>query len=346
MENFKSMKIDQEFLEELYWEDDFDFLPIKGLQREKRRQGKIIKSSSQNLTSTEKSLLETLNQADDLREYGFSYNASLYESSWLLDSLGLFYEDQWISDVLNLIKGGKEASVYLCEANPSTSIDLIAAKVYRPRMFRNLKNDHTYREGRDRLDSDGLEIVDERMGKAIQGRTDYGLRLLHTSWIEHEFRTMKILHQAGCDVPNPLTSGYNTILMSFIGDRRLAAPTLNNIRLDRQEAKILFQRVIHNIELMLAHERVHGDLSAYNLLYWNGEITLIDFPQAINPYCNPHAYPIFKRDVQHICEYFARQGVLSEPSELADKLWISQDLRSESLYPIEFYDYPFNEDST
>jgi RIO kinase 1 len=101
----------------------------------------------------------------------------------------------------------------------------------------------------------------------------------------------------------------------------MAAPTLSQVSLDRVEAQSLFERVIHNIEIMLKHERVHADLSAYNILYWEGEISLIDFPQAISPFNNQSAYLIFKRDVRRICEYFERQGIITDYEALAESLW-------------------------
>ena len=33
---------------------------------------------------------------------------------------------------------------------------------------------------------------------------------------------------------------------------------------------------MHKVELFLACDRIHGDLSAYNVLYWQGNVTLID----------------------------------------------------------------------
>jgi RIO kinase 1 len=235
--------------------------------------------------------------------------------------LGPFFDEQWIDDVLRQVKGGKEASVYLCRANPSVPTKMIAAKVYRPRSLRNLRKDHLYREGRSRLDPDGLEIIDERMTRAIQRGTDFGKEVMHRSWIEHEFRTLQILHDAGCDVPAPFASDHNAILMDYIGDIEMNAPTLNGIRLEKSEAQILFERVIHNLDMMLTSKRVHGDLSAYNILYWGGEITLIDFPQAINPERNLNAYPIFQRDVKRICEYFDVQGLNTNPDKIAEDLW-------------------------
>ena len=50
---------------------------------------------------------------------------------------------------------------------------------------------------------------------------------------------------------------------------------------------------------------IHGDLSAFNILYWEGKVTLIDFPQVTLSESNHNAYRIFQRDVRRVCEYFA-----------------------------------------
>ena len=264
---------------------------------------------------------EIADQMDRVVEFEFTYKATLYEKEWLLDSLGNFYNNQWIDDVLRIVKGGKEASVYLCKGNAATGAAFVAAKVYRPRRFRNLKNDHLYREGRGHLDADGITIIDGGMLHAIQQRTRYGLELTHTSWIEHEYQTMQVLHKAGADIPKPYASGHNTILMEYIGAEVIAAPPLNTVHLERAEAQVLFKRCIKNLDLMLAHQRVHGDFSAYNILYWEGAISVIDFPQVVNPHQNRNAYAIFQRDVLRICEYFAAQGVTSDPKNIAEEMW-------------------------
>ena len=122
-----------------------------------------------------------------------------------------------------MIKGGKEASVYQCLAGNSTDTTYLAAKVYRPRQFRNLKNDFVYRENRDYLDENGHVIRDTRMNHAIRKKTDFGQQLTHISWIEHEIKTMEIFKSAGADIPKPYASGDNAILMSYVGGDDLAA---------------------------------------------------------------------------------------------------------------------------
>ncbi len=268
--------------------------------------------------------LELAAQEDRENSFDFTYHASRHERVWINDSLAGFYEGHWLDDVLRLIKGGKEAHVYQCLAS-DTVVGLeqpyIAAKVYRPRMFRNLKNDHLYREGRQNLDAEGRGITNAGLSHAMAKRTDYGLELLHTSWIMHEYQTIQLLYDAGLDVPRPLATANNAILMAYIGGDDVPAPTLNSVSLGRKEAQRLFDRVIHNIEAMLARQRIHADLSAYNILYWDGQITLIDFPQAIEPEANRNAYRVFERDVIRICEYFSHQGVKTNPPQLASGMW-------------------------
>jgi len=50
--------------------------------------------------------------------------------------------------------------------------------------------------------------------------------------------------------------------------RTMPVPALIDVELDAAEARALFDRLLWNIELMLAQGGVHGDLSAYNVLYW------------------------------------------------------------------------------
>jgi len=319
-ENTMQLNFDQ--MDEM--EDPEEHLVIKNVSRKQRRAEKISRAkkagdSPKASTGVRQDGLQAL--SDEENGFRFSYKASRHEAQWIADSLGKFYQQHWFADVLRLVKGGKEASVYLCQASPTAGAEYIAAKVYRPRKFRNLKNDALYREGRNRLDADGNVITDDGMLHAIQKRSRFGLELMHTSWIEHEYRTMEVLAEAGADVPAVFARGDNAILMEYIGDLDGPAPALNEVDLEQDEAQALFARVMGNIEIMLGCDRVHGDLSAYNILYWEGEITLIDFPQAINPHENHNAFRIFERDVTRVCEYFASQGVASEPKRIAAEMW-------------------------
>jgi RIO kinase 1 len=261
---------------------------------------------------------------DDTRStFKFTYQAARFEEGWLLDSLGFFYEQKWISDVLRKIKAGKEASVYLCRSGELVDTPYVAAKVYRPRMLRNLRNDHLYQEGRVILDDEGREVHDSHSLHAVITRAGYGEKIRHQSWMAYEYTTLQALFQAKADVPRPFEMGHNAILMSYIGDLATPAPALNEIRLCRDETMPLFQRVMENIDILLNNNLVHGDLSAYNILYWDGCISLIDFPQVVSPGINRNSYAIFTRDVIRVCEYFVDQGLRLNPHQIAANMWTS-----------------------
>jgi RIO kinase 1 len=263
---------------------------------------------------------------DNVESWVPTYVAALderhHERQWVIDSVGPFYREDIVTDVVRLVKGGKEANVYACTAHPATGLEMIAAKLYRPRMLRSLKNDAIYKAGRLLRDSDGKLLKKGRRERlAIVKKTGFGKELDFSQWIGNEFRVQQMLYEAGADVPKPIAFQNTTIIMEYIGDEYSPAPALNEVRLPSEEAPALFKQVMKNVALMLDHHQVHGDLSAYNILYWDGRITLIDFPQMVEARHNPHAFDLLKRDITRICQYFAKYGVTSDPVRLTLDLW-------------------------
>lgn len=224
-----------------------------------------------------------------------------------------FIDQGLITGVLYTVKSGKEATVYCCEADPATGADLFAAKVYRERSRRNFKNDSVYREGR--------VILDQRLRRAFAKKSRVGREFQAGSWQHEEYEVLTLLHGAGADVPRPLASSSGAILMEYVGDRESAAQPLQNVALEQHEAQRLFEQVLRNVELWLSLDRVHADLSPYNILYWNGSLKVIDFPQAVDPRFNTNARGLLGRDLDNVCRYFSRFGVRADPVRLADDLW-------------------------
>ncbi len=263
--------------------------------------------------------------SDRMEDFVPTYAASLdprhHERRWVIDSLSSFYGNNQITDVLRLVKGGKEANVYLCQANPKVGMPLLAAKLYRPRMLRHLKNNAVYKEGRQLRDAEGKLILGSREARAMHKKTRFGKDLDLSAWIEHEFQVQNMLFDAGADVPQPVAHGGNTILMAYMGDDVMPAPTLQEVSLAPEEAQLLFDRVLHNVQLMLNLNQIHGDLSAYNILYWDGRITLIDFPQMVDARNNPNAFDLLIRDLERVCDYFAVYGVHADGGALAGEMW-------------------------
>jgi RIO kinase 1 len=252
-----------------------------------------------------------------------SFLAHQRDRPWILSSLETFYEDDLITDVLAMVKSGKEATVYCCAAHPSTGLEYVAAKVYRPRMFRSLRNDAVYRASRPQVDAKGREGRGAKRWNATAKETERGRAAKITAWIRYEYETQRLLYDAGADAPRPLAQSGNAVLMEYIGGGSgTPAPLLREVTLGREEAAPLFERVLRNIELWLMCDRVHGDLSAYNMLYWDGAITIIDFAQAVDPRYSPAVGELLARDIARICQYFARCGVETDAAALASDLWL------------------------
>ena len=231
----------------------------------------------------------------------------------LEDALDPFLADGLIAEVLYPIKSGKEATVYCCRAGAALDTQFVAAKVYKPRAFRSFRDDSVYREGR--------VILDRRARRAAAKRTDFGQQVQSALWTNHEWTVLKLLHTAGADVPRPLAHSSGGILMEFIGDGDGAAPGLKAVEMTPAQAEALFDRLLDNIQLWLAWNIVHGDLSPYNVLYQDGAPVVIDFPQACDPRFNTNAFRLLVRDIDNLARFFERHGVRRDAFSLAERYW-------------------------
>lgn len=251
-----------------------------------------------------------------------TFLASQRDGPWILSSLSQFYEDDLITDVLSVVKSGKEATVYCCAAHPATGFEYLAAKIYRPRMFRSLKNDAVYRKSRLQRDRDG-QVLRGNRGKhgGSAARNERGRAAQVTSWIEYEHETQSLLYASGALVPKPIAQIGNAVLMEYIGDLDEPAPLLREVTLPDEAAPRLFAEVLQNIECLLTCHRIHGDLSEYNMLYWQEQIFLIDFAQAVDPRYNIAIYDLLERDIERVCRYFARYGIEADAQDLAHDMW-------------------------
>lgn len=299
--------------------EDYGHLVVMD-RKEHRRQKALHKPRRRPKPEIPQWIEEQLEGEDDFLP---TFACSDSEQAMLQEALGGFYRDNVVADVLARVKGGKEANVYCCQAHDAMGIELIAAKIYRPRAHRTMRNDALYREGRLMLDEEGKGIVrDARLKRAVARKTDFGKEIMTFSWIEHEYDMLQTLYEAGADVPRPIAHVGSTIIMEYFGDVNDPAPTLNSVRLQSpQHAQVMFDRLLWHVELMLSRNRVHGDLSPYNVLYWEGRAVVIDFPQAVVALKNHNAAWLLQRDVQRLCQYFRRFGVEANARALSTDLW-------------------------
>jgi RIO kinase 1 len=230
------------------------------------------------------------------------------------DTVQHFLDEGLITSVIRPIKSGKEASVHLCRANPSTTgLELAALKRYHPLDRRDFRDESVYR--------DGEWIKERRIRVALEKKTRFGREVQGAIWVAREWEMLHALSASGVDVPTPVASSDDGILMSYVGNVDQAAPQLHRYRPDRGEAQELFDGLMKNVERMLYVNVIHGDLSPFNVLVWEGRATVIDLPQAVDPRKNRHARRLLERDVERICEHFARFGVRSNPQGIAHDLW-------------------------
>lgn len=230
------------------------------------------------------------------------------------DTVRHFLDEGLITSVIRPIKSGKEASVHLCRANPSTTgLELAALKRYHPLDRRDFRDESIYR--------DGEWIKERRIRVALEKKTRFGREVQGAIWVSREYEMLRTLSAAGADVPTPVASSDDGILMTYVGDVDQSAPQLHRYRADRDEAQALFDQLIKNVELMLYVNVIHADLSPFNVLVWQRQATIIDLPQAVDPRKNRHARRLLERDVERICAHFARLGVRSDPHGIAHDLW-------------------------
>ena len=235
----------------------------------------------------------------------------------MIDNVALqeLTDEGLIADVVRPVGSGKEADVYLCRAVPrrTDGARVAIAKVLRPRTHRDFRGTARYLDGRHRKRTSQV--------KAMEAGNRAGQEFAHSAWIAHEWMMLKLLHAAGADVPRPIARTATALLMDNVGDDRTPAPQLRQVRLDRAEAAAALDRLLMNVGLFLLHNVVHADLSAYNVLWWEGRATIIDFPQAVDARFNDDARELLMRDVANLCRAFERLGVRRDPERIAADLW-------------------------
>jgi RIO kinase 1 len=223
--------------------------------------------------------------------------------------LDQFTEEGFITEVVRPLSSGKEATIHLCLAGEfAPGREFVALKAYRARDRRDFRGTHQYTAGR---------VVRGRPARAIATKTRFGREVEDALWQDHEWETLRAMHAARVAVPEPIVTFGSAILMEYIGDEEGSAPQLKDLAPDPDEARELFAQTLHEVERMLFHNVVHGDLSAFNLLVWEDRIRVIDLPQAVDPRFNPNAWDLLERDLRNVCTWFARHGVEADPVAMA-----------------------------
>ena len=218
-----------------------------------------------------------------------------------------------ITDVLHVLKSGKEATVFACRGSSRIGCRLLACKVYRPLEHRHFRDDSAYRAGR--------VILNGRTRRAVNNGSEFGKAAAFGMWVGTEWSNLRELHAAGIDVPRPIDRDEHAIVLEYIGDESSAAPQLRSVKLSRSEAAACWNRILENVTRMLQNNRIHGDLSPYNILWHETRPWIIDVPQMIDARMNPNARDMLTRDLENVHRHLLRFCTLPDPWRLADNLW-------------------------
>ena len=225
---------------------------------------------------------------------------------WVLTSGDATEED------LGVLKTGKEADVSLVERVLGDRVNLLAAKRYRDTQHRQFRNDAAYRASKVRTNS--------REERAAERQTRFGSSVRAHTWAVNEMLRLTRLWAIGVRVPYPVQRLGTEVLLEYIGDADHMAPRLVNSGVSRTDAAALCDQAVDALRKMTWDGLVHADLSPYNVLVWEGELVIIDLPQAVDLDDNPNAYDFLQRDVTNLIGWFAKRGVDVDPSAIFNDL--------------------------
>ncbi len=240
------------------------------------------------------------------------------------DPLAALRERGLVEEVVTELKSGKEADVVLARGAEG----LIAVKIHRDPGAGGFRPEPAYLEGR--------RVPRGRLRKVLDRGARSGLPPELALWVLHETRMLWTLREAGVPVPEPLLgpgahevlAGGRTVAMRFVGEEDgTPAPRLADAGLDEDALQDAWRQTVEAIVTMLRAGIVHGDLSAWNLLWHRGTVVVIDVPQAVEVHWSPHAATLFGRDVRSLVGSLRGMGL-----EL-DAERVEADLRTRAGLP-------------
>ncbi len=220
---------------------------------------------------------------------------SLYDIEGILDT---FASKKIHIQLLQTLKSGKEAQVHMCTYNNQ----LCALKVYKNHEFRSFNTVGKYIANR--------YIASRTMRQAVRKRTRLGMQYVQDTWVSREFKLLKMAYNAGCNVPEVYAQAGNALLMEFIGDDKGPAPLLKEVNLTTEQAIYCFNEISYSVKTIFELGFVHSDLSPFNILWWEDQPVIIDFPQAVEVRSSPSARELLFKDFENIADYLIKYAEL------------------------------------
>ena len=219
-------------------------------------------------------------------------------------------EDGLIDGVVRQLTSGKEAMVFVV----SCGDEVRCAKVYKDANKRAFRQSVDYTENR--------KVRNSRQARAMAKGTRLGREAQEAAWQNAEVDALFRLAAAGVRVPTPYNFHEGVLLMELVtGDDGLAAPRLNDVTFDAEEARRHHHFLIDQVVRMLRAGVVHGDLSEFNILVGSAGPVIIDLPQAVDAAGNNHAPRMLERDVANLRHHFGRYAPELLDTDYGSEIW-------------------------
>ncbi len=194
---------------------------------------------------------------------------------------GVFYE------LNGVVSSGKEARVYWGTTKEGNDL---AVKIYLTSSAEFKKGMHKYIEGDPRF-------------KDVKHDT----RSLMAVWAQKEFRNLKEATDAKVRVPKPIAVKSNVVVMEFIGEKGVSAPSFKEQPPENPER--VYKIIVTSIKRLYQKAKiVHGDLSEYNIMMWKGKPVVFDMSQSVSIQ-HPMADELLVRDLTNVNRFFSRLNV-------------------------------------
>jgi len=135
-----------------------------------------------------------------------------------------------------------------------------------------------------------------------------GTRHLVELWAQKEFGNLIQCHKSGISCVKPIAVVKNVLVMEFVGENGVPAPTLVESEVDYKD----YVSAISIIDDLYNKSKiVHADFSEYNIFKTKKGLIVFDLGSAVD-IRHPNAIEFLERDIKNMTRFFVKRGLTVE----------------------------------